>query len=68
MRNKIKFSVTKNLKESIISALRDIKLLKKTNNTILLSPSAASFDQFKNFENRGNEFKKLSRLYAKKLI
>ncbi|MBD1150708.1 UDP-N-acetylmuramoyl-L-alanine--D-glutamate ligase, partial [Pelagibacterales bacterium SAG-MED29] len=68
LKNKVKFSVTKNLKESIISALRDIKLLKKTNNTILLSPSAASFDQFKNFENRGNEFKKLSRLYAKKFI
>ena len=68
LKNKVKFSVTKNLKKAIISALRDIKLLKKTNNTILLSPSAASFDQFKNFENRGNEFKKLSKLYAKKLI
>ena len=68
LRNKIKFSVTKNLKNAIISALKDIKLLKRINNTILLSPGAASFDQFKNFENRGNEFKKLSRLYAKKFI
>ena len=50
--------------ESKLSILRN----KKTNNTILLSPGAASFDQFKNFENRGNEFKKLSRLYAKKFI
>ena len=68
LQNKVKFSVTKNLKNAIISALKDIKLLKKINNTILLSPGAASFDQFKNFENRGNEFKKLSRLYAKKFI
>ena len=68
LRNKIKYSVTRNLKNAIISALKDIRLLKKTNNTILLSPGAASFDQFKNFENRGNEFKKLSRLYAKKFI
>ena len=57
-----------NLNNAIISALKDIKLLQKINNTILLSPGAASFDQFENFENRGNEFKKLSRLYAKKFI
>ena len=68
LRNKIKFSVTKNLKNSISSALKDIKSLKRISNTILLSPGAASFDQFKNFESRGNEFKKLSRLYAKKYI
>ena len=68
LRNKINFSVTKNLKNSIIKALKDLKSLKTIDNTILLSPGAASFDQFKNFENRGNEFKKLSRLYAKKFI
>ena len=68
LKNKIQFSVTKNLRDSIISALKDIKLLKKIDNTILLSPGAASFDQFKNFESRGNEFKKLSKLYAKKFI
>ena len=68
LKGKVKFSVTKNLKNAIIEILKDIKLLKKINNIILLSPGAASFDQFKNFENRGNEFKKLSKLYAKKLI
>ena len=68
LQNKVGFCVTKNLKNAIISALKDIKLLKKINNTILLSPGAASFDQFKNFENRGNEFKKLSILYAKKFL
>ena len=47
---------------------KDIKLFKKENYTILLSPSAASFDQFKNFENRGTEFKKLCKFYAKKYI
>ena len=68
LKNKVKFSVTKNLRNAIIRALKDVKLLQKINNTILLSPGAASFDQFENFENRGNEFKKLSRLYAKKFI
>ncbi len=66
--NKIRFTISKNLKNALIKALRDIKLFKRMNNTILLSPSAASFDQFKNFENRGNEFKRLSKIYAKKYI
>ena len=68
IKNKINFSITKNLKNSVIKALKDIKLFNNDNNVVLLSPCAASFDQFKNFEARGNEFKKLSRLYAKKYI
>ena len=68
LNNKINYITTHNLKNSIIKILQDIKLFKKENNTILLSPSAASFDQFKNFENRGTEFKKLCKFYAKKYI
>ena len=67
-KNKIMFSATKTLKTSIIEALKDIKFYKKTNNIVLLSPGAASFDQFKDFENRGNEFKRLCRIYVKKFI
>ena len=66
LKNKIKFTVTKNLKKTIIELFKDIKKFKKEQNIILLSPSAASFDQFINFENRGNEFKKLCRSYVKK--
>ena len=68
LKNKVKYSITKNLNNSLIKIMNDIKLFKKRKNIILLSPCAASFDQFKNFENRGNEFKKLSKLYAKKYI
>ena len=68
LKNKIKFSITKNLKNSIISIIKDLKPFRNVNTTILLSPGAASFDQFKNFETRGDQFKKMSRLYAKKLI
>ena len=66
IQNKINFSITKNLKETILEILMDIKLLKKKINTILLSPAAASYDQYANFEKRGNEFKKLSKIYARK--
>ncbi len=68
IRDKLNFSITKNLNNSIIQILKDINLQKKSNINILLSPAAASFDQFKNFENRGEEFKNLCRKYARKLI
>ncbi len=68
LNHKVKFVAPGNLKKAIICILKDIALLKKRNNTILFSPGAASFDQFKNFEIRGNLFKRLSRMYAKKFI
>ena len=68
VKNKINYSVTKNLKKTLVEIFRDIKLFNKKDNTILLSPAAASYDQFMNFEKRGDEFKKLSKFYARKFI
>ena len=68
VQNKINFSITKNLKSTLVEILNDLKSLNKKNYTILLSPAAASYDQFSNFEKRGNEFKKLSKTYARKFI
>mgnify|MGYP003686369783 FL=1 len=48
--------------------MKDIKSRNMKDCTILLSPAAASYDQFKNFEKRGNEFKKISKFYARKYI
>ena len=67
IKGKINFSITKNLDKTIIQVLKDIKIQKKTNKTILLSPAAASYDQFKNFEHRGNVFKRLCRKYVGKI-
>ena len=62
-KNKIKFLYIKDLKHAILKIKKEFKYDKK-NKIILFSPSAASFDQFKNFEERGKYFNKL----VKKLI
>ena len=66
IKGQIKFCETRTIRKSIIKIFKDIRTLKKQNNTILLSPSSASYDQYSNFEKRGDEFKKLSKLYARK--
>ena len=57
-RNKIKNKNFINLKKAIFKIKKDIKKDKK-NKTILFSPAAASFDQFKNFEQRGQYFNQI---------
>ena len=47
------------MKNAINNIYKDTYMKKNSEITVLLSPAAASFDQFKNFKNRGIYFKNL---------
>jgi UDP-N-acetylmuramoylalanine--D-glutamate ligase len=63
LKGKIKYKNFDNLKNAIKNILRNIKKEKSINKTILFSPCAASFDSFKNFEDRGFYFNKMINKY-----
>ena len=55
----IPYTVSKNIRNAVNKIYKDLKLSENSKRTILLSPAAASFDQFSNFENRGTYFRDL---------
>ncbi|MDC3023176.1 UDP-N-acetylmuramoyl-L-alanine--D-glutamate ligase [Candidatus Pelagibacter sp.] len=63
LNKKIKYKNFKNLKDALKKVCSIVKKDKFTYHTILFSPSAASFDSFKNFEDRGYYFNKLIKNY-----
>ena len=68
LKNKIKYEVFNDLKSALKKLIKDVNKEKiRMYNTILFSPSAASFDSFKNFEDRGKKFNQLfKKFYLKK--
>ena len=64
LRGKIKYENFVNLKDALKKVFIFVKKEKSKKRTILFSPCAASFDSFKNFEDRGFYFKKLVKKYS----
>ena len=63
LKNKLKVKSFKNLQETIKFIFSDITINKSEKNIIFFSPAGASFDNFKNFEHRGNYFNQLIKKY-----
>jgi UDP-N-acetylmuramoylalanine--D-glutamate ligase len=59
LKNKMPIKNLKNLKDILSEIFLDIKKQKLKKNIIFFSPAGASFDSFKNFEDRGLYFNKL---------
>ncbi len=59
--NKIKYKTFDNIKGALLEIIVDTKKNNLNPANIIFSPSAASFDQFSNFEERGKNFNYLVR-------
>ena len=63
LKNKLTIKKFKNLKDTLTQIFLGIKHTKRVKNTILFSPAGASFDNFKNFEDRGLYFNQIIKKY-----
>ena len=66
LNNKIKYKISKNLNRCLLKVFKDLNNKEEQKKILLFSPSAASFDQFKNFEDRGKYFNKIIKKHLKK--
>ncbi len=63
LKDKINLKKFSNLSKALSELFKDVKKDNSSKKTILFSPAAASFDNFKNFEDRGQYFNKLIKKY-----
>ena len=63
LKNKVDYKNFKDMRSALRAIISTLKNDKRTNKTLLFSPSAASFDEFKNFEDRGFYFNRLIKKY-----
>jgi UDP-N-acetylmuramoylalanine--D-glutamate ligase len=50
--------------ETLENAIRKANTAAQPGDVVLLAPACASFDQFKNYEHRGQTFKEIVRMLA----
>ena len=63
--NKIQYKISKKLNHALLQVFKDLKKNGGQKKILLFSPSAASFDQFSNFEKRGEYFNKIIKKHLK---
>ena len=63
LKNKLKVKSFKNMEETLKVVFSEIRSQKSEKDIIFFSPAGASFDSFKNFEDRGNHFNQLIKKY-----
>ena len=68
VRKIISHKTSHTIENALHDIMKDLILLRQKQATILLSPASASYDQFDNFIERGNHFKKLTTKYARKFL
>ena len=59
LRDDVPFEMSGTMDKALSKALEDVEASKVDTPVILLSPACASYDQFKNFEERGDQFRAL---------
>ena len=64
LKNKLNVKSLRNLQEAIKVIFSEINSQKFKKNIIFFSPAGASFDSFKNFEDRGHYFNQIIKKYT----
>ena len=63
LKGKIQYHSFNNIDNALKKILKIVEKQKFMDNTIIFSPAAASFDSFKNFEDRGYYFNQIIKKY-----